>query len=1002
MTTQLDRPAGGSSADAPQVATPDLLRALRSSLGLREGTPEAQRVVDASTRRRAEYTSDASNYRVVPQVVVFPRSADELGAVVDVARAQSVPLTLRGAGTSVAGNACGPGIVVDTSVHLDRVLELDPASQTAVVEPGIVLDALQARARKHGLRFGPDPSTHARCTIGGMIGNDACGSHALAYGRTSANVLELDVVDGLGRRWSTTAPPPELVTALRGVADGHLATLRTKFATFGRQVSGYALETLLPEHGGPMGHGGRADATGSNLARLLSGSEGTLAVLTSAKVRLVRESPATAFVVLGYPDMATAADHTPSLLEHSPLAVEGLDRRLVEVVRARGGDVDGLPGGNGWLFVEAGGETEAEALAAARALVAASGTREHVIIPTRAQAKALWRIREDGAGYAGRSPSGTPAWPGWEDAAVPPARLGTYLRDLAALMSSHGVDGHAYGHFGDGCIHMRLDLPLSEPGGADRSGEFLRAAARLVAAHGGSLSGEHGDGRARSALLPLMYDDDALRAFEEVKAAFDPAELLNPGVLVRPAPLEADLRVPSARTAVEILPARPLSIAYPADGGDLTAAVHRCVGVGKCRVDAVGLGGEIGGSTTVMCPSYLATGDEKDSTRGRARLLQEMANGTLVTDGWRSEEVKESLDLCLSCKGCSVDCPAGVDMATYKAEFLDHHYRGRRRPLNHYALGWLPRWTRLVALGQPVLPALVNLAAKVAPLRRAGMRAVGIDPAMAVPTFARQTFRSWFRSRPHRDHGLPEQRHTTDSAGTTDVVLWVDTFTDGFDPQVGAAAVELLEHLGFRVHLPSAKVCCGLTWVSTGQLDGAKRQLAATLDALDGELAGMPVVGLEPSCTALLREDASRLLPDDPRAAALHTRVRTVAELIAEHRPDWTPPQLKTAAVVQPHCHQHAVMGFGADAALLARAGVDATQLGGCCGLAGNFGAEAGHREVSVAVAEQQLLPALRAAGDAVPVVADGFSCRTQTDALAGRRPKHLVELLAEALPDRP
>lgn len=992
MTTQLDRPAGGSpSADAPQVATPDLLRALRSALGVKDGSPEASSVVDASTRRRAEYTSDASNYRVVPQVVVFPRTADELAAVVDVSRAQSVPLTLRGAGTSVAGNACGPGIVVDTSVHLNRVLELDPTSQTALVEPGIVLDALQGHARQHGLRFGPDPSTHARCTIGGMIGNDACGSHALAYGRTSANVLELDVVDGLGRRWSTTAPPPELVTALSGVADRHLATLRTKFATFGRQVSGYALETLLPEHGGPLGHSGRGDATGSNLARLLSGSEGTLAVLTSARVRLVRESPATAFVVLGYPDMATAADHTPALLEHGPLAVEGLDRRLVEVVRARGGDVDGLPDGNGWLFVEVGGETDAEALAGATALVAASGTREHVIIPTRAQARALWRIREDGAGYAGRSPSGTPAWPGWEDAAVPPARLGTYLRDLQALMGAHGVDGHAYGHFGDGCIHMRLDLPLSEPGGVDRSGEFLRAAARLVAAHGGSLSGEHGDGRARSALLPLMYDDDALRAFEEVKAAFDPAELLNPGVLVRPAPLEADLRVPAARVAVEISPTRPLSLSYPADGGDLTAAVHRCVGVGKCRAEPAS------GSGGVMCPSYIATRDEKDSTRGRARLLQEMANGTLVTDGWRSEEVRESLDLCLSCKGCSVDCPAGVDMATYKAEFLDHHYRGRRRPLNHYALGWLPRWTRLVALGQPVLPALVNVAAKVAPLRKAGMKAVGIDPAMAVPTFARQTFRSWFRSSP-RDHG----RSATSASAVTDVVLWVDTFTDGFDPQVGVAAVQLLEHLGFRVHLPTAKVCCGLTWVSTGQLDGAKRQLAATLDALDGELAGMPVVGLEPSCTALLREDAARLLPDDPRAAALHSRVRTVAELIAEHRPDWTPPQLKTAAVVQPHCHQHAVMGFGADAALLARAGVDATQLGGCCGLAGNFGAEAGHRDVSVAVAEQQLLPALRKAGDAVPVVADGFSCRTQTDALAGRRPKHLVELLAEALPSTP
>ncbi|WP_459645615.1 FAD-binding and (Fe-S)-binding domain-containing protein [Kineococcus sp. NUM-3379] len=943
----------------------DLRRRLAAALG-----PGGGSQVDVSSRRRAEYTTDASNYRVVPRAVLFPRSADDVAAAFSVCRELGIPLTSRGGGTSVAGNSIGPGVVLDFSRHLNRVLDVDPAGRSAVVEPGVILDTLQRHARPHGLRFGPDPSTHARCTLGGMIGNDACGPHALASGRTSHNVVGLEVLDGHGRRFGTDAPPAELVTALERVAAQHLATIRTRFGTFGRQVSGYALEHLLPENGGPRG---------TNLARLLTGSEGTLATMLQATVRLVPEAPATTFVVLGYASMADAADHVPALLEHSPQAVEGIDRRLTDAVARRGGSVEGLPRGNGWLFVEMGGQTPEESLAAARTMVAGSGALDSVVIATAADARKLWRIREDGAGLAGRSPEGLPAWPGWEDAAVPPARLGAYLREFDALMASHRVDGLAYGHFGDGCIHVRIDFPLYEDGGAARTRAFLEDAARLVASHGGSLSGEHGDGRARGALLPLMYDADAIAAFEQVKAAFDPADLLNPGVLVRPNPLEADLRVPAARPAVEIGTRTKLQFAYSKDSGDLTRAVHRCVGVGKCRADSGG----------VMCPSYLATGDEKDSTRGRARLLQEMANGTLVTDGWRSPEVREALDLCLSCKGCSVDCPAGVDMATYKSEFLDKHYSGRLRPLSHYSLGWLPRWSRIVALA----PRVVNGLLALPPVARLAKLGAGVDSRRPLPRFAEQTFRAWFAA---------QEAGRRLRSGGEPVLLWVDSFTDHFTPEVGVAAVKLLEHLGFSVRITRERVCCGLTWVSTGQLDGAKRQLRASLDALGDDL-DVPVVGLEPSCTALLREDAAELLPGDGRARALHGRVRTVAELIAERRPDWQPPRLDTAAVVQPHCHQHAVMGFGADRALLAKAGVEAEVLSGCCGLAGNFGAEAGHFEVSEKVAEHKLLPALRAHEDA-PFIADGFSCRTQAEHLGGRTGarygRHLVELLAEALPE--
>ncbi|NIZ90578.1 FAD-binding and (Fe-S)-binding domain-containing protein [Kineococcus rubinsiae] len=941
-------------------AAPDALGA-RLVAALGAGGAE---VVDVSTRRRAEYTSDASNYRVVPGAVVFPRSAADVEAVFAVCRELGVPFTSRGAGTSVAGNAVGTGVVLDFSRHLNRVLEIDPETRTALIEPGVVLDDLQRAAEPFGLRFGPDPSTHARCTVGGMIGNDACGSHALAYGRTSHNVVQLEVLDGHGRRYWTDAAPAELTAPLEAVAGRHLATIRTSFGTFGRQVSGYALEHLLPETGGPRG---------TALARLLTGSEGTLATILRARVRLVAQSPATTFVVLGYADMASAADATPALLTHSPLAVEGIDRRLADVVVRRGGSVAGLPGGDGWLFVEMGGQTPEEALAAAHAMVADSAALDSVVIPTAAEARALWRIREDGAGLAGRSPEGQPAWPGWEDAAVPPARLGAYLREFEALMASHGVDGLAYGHFGDGCIHVRIDFPLYEDGSPARTREFLEDAARLVASHGGSLSGEHGDGRARGGLLPLMYEPEAIAAFEEVKRVFDPDDLLNPGVIVRPSPVDADLRVPASRSSHVL--GMPLKFAYSHDEGDLTRAVHRCVGVGKCRADSGG----------VMCPSFLATGDEKDSTRGRARLLQEMANGQLVTDGWRSEEVREVLDLCLSCKGCTVDCPAGVDMPTYKAEFFDKYYAGRLRPMNHYLLGWLPRWAKLVSLA----PKLVNALTAVPLLARVAKAAGGIDQHRPLPRFAETTFRAWFLRRARRTGGQP-------------VVLWVDSFTDSFSPEVGRAAVEVLEHLGFDVSITTERVCCGLTWVSTGQLDGAKRQLRSSLDALTKPSLpqDVPIVGLEPSCTALLREDAAELLPDDPRAHALKTRVRTLAELIAEQRPEWVPPRIDAKAVVQPHCHQHAVMGFAPDQALLAKAGVDATVLSGCCGLAGNFGAEKGHYDVSVKVAEHRFLPALRERGDAV-VLADGYSCRTQADNLADVRPKHLAELLADALRDR-
>ncbi|WP_248256467.1 FAD-binding and (Fe-S)-binding domain-containing protein [Georgenia sp. EYE_87] len=963
--------------------------------------------VDDSDRRRAEYSTDASNYRVVPRVVVAPRGVDDALAALDVARRLEVPVTARGAGTSVAGNAVGPGMVLDFSRHMNKIVSLDPEARTAVVQPGVVMSDLQVVARPHGLRFGPDPSTQNRATLGGMIGNNACGPHAVAYGRTADNVRSLDVVDASGRRFTAGAGDGALdaVPGLEKLVSANLATIRTALGRFKRQVSGYSLEHLLPEHG-------------TDLAKFLVGSEGTLVTVLGATVDLVPMPTAPVVVALGYPDMPTAADAVPALLEFNPLAVEGIDARLVDVVRRHRGPaaVPELPPGGGWLLVEVGaqpGEGAEEVLARARALAAAGGTDAAAVVPAGEQADALWRIRADGAGLGGRTPAGDPAWPGWEDAAVPPERLGDYLRDYTALMADRGVDGLLYGHFGDGCVHVRLDLPLETPAGIGPSREFLEASADLVARYGGSLSGEHGDGRARSELLGRMYAPEVLDLFGKVKTLFDPSGQLNPGVLVDPAPLDADLRRPYARPTP---PAK--GFAFLEDGGDFATAVHRCTGVGKCRADNSAAGG-------FMCPSYQATKDEKDVTRGRARVLQELTNGSLITS-WDSPAVRDSLDLCLSCKACSADCPTGVDMARYKSEALHRGYAGKVRPVNHYLLGQLPRWTGLVTK-VPALARLSNRALGFRPLARLVLRAGGMDPRRQMVTFAEERFSAWWRKRENGVPAGPERRARPDTVsapraprapGAVDAsssaragaspgdaqrraVLWADSFSETLDGDGARAAVTLLEQAGYTVIVPDENACCGLTWISTGQLDGAKKRLTHLLGVLAPYAAnGIPVVGVEPSCTAVLRSDLPDLLPEDPRARMLADDTYTLAELLTAPAPlgpgpDWVPASLDGLEVVaQPHCHHHSVMGWEADAALLARAGATVTRLAGCCGLAGNFGMEAGHYETSVAVAENALLPALRAAGPDTVYLADGFSCRTQADQLVGRHGVHLAQLL--------
>ncbi|GIF20909.1 FAD/FMN-containing dehydrogenase/Fe-S oxidoreductase [Actinoplanes tereljensis] len=913
-------------------------------------------VFDDATNR-AMYASDASLYRVVPQAVVRPRAEDEVLTVLSVCRDLGVPLTARGAGTSVAGNAIGPGVILDFSRHMNKILDVDAAARTATVQAGTVQSVLQAAAKPHGLRFGPDPSTHTRCTIGGMIGNNSCGARTLGYGRTSDNVVGLRALTIDGRSLFDDAPQP---AALQTLIGANLAVARTEFGTFGRQVSGYAVEHLLPEHG-------------FNLTEFLVGSEGTLAVVTEATVKLVADPTYRVLVVLGYPDFGTAGDIIPAILEFKPTACEGIDSRICDVVRSRRGPdaVPPLPGGTAWLMVEIAGDDLGEVRDRVAGLVKASEAVDSLVVEDPVAAAPLWRIREDGAGLAGRAPSGKPAHAGWEDSAVPPAKIGAYLRDFDALCDQHGLSNMPYGHLGDGCVHVRLDFPLASSGGPAKFRAFLEDAADLVVSYGGSLSGEHGDGRARSELLARMYSPAAMTLFGQIKQIFDPNNLLNPGNLVDPDPVDANIRVAQAR------PVRTkLALAYHSDHGDFNQAVHRCTGVGKCRADTTVLGG-------VMCPSYLATRDEKDSTRGRARVLQEMLDGDLAPS-WRSSTVHEALDLCLSCKGCASDCPTGIDMAAYKSEVLHQSYKRRLRPRSHYSLGWLPRWSRLAAH----MPRLANRMTTLPGIRGLALRLAGVDSRRSIPAFAPQTFRQWFASQKRPD-GKP-------------VLLFIDSFTDHFSPEVGKAAVEVLTAAGYAPSITTKEACCGLTWISTGQLDAARRILGKTADQLAAAVdQGMPVVGLEPSCTGVLRSDINELLDNDT-ARKVSAATVTVAELLAR-TPDYAPPSLEGVRVIaQPHCHHHAVMGWEADAKLLKTAGATVKRLGGCCGLAGNFGVEQGHYEVSVKVAEQQLLPALDKAEPGDILLADGFSCRTQAADLADTPGVHLVQLLAEAQKPKP
>lgn len=937
---------------------------------------------------RGAYVTDGSNYRQVPIGVVVPRTVEAGARAVSVCARFDVPVLSRGGGTSLAGQTTNTAVVIDWTKYCDGLLSVDPEARTCVVEPGIVLDELNRRLSPHKLQFGPKPSTHSHCALGGMIGNNSCGASAQAYGKTVDNVRRLEILTYDGQRaWVGPTPPDERARIAEGggrfaeiyagldrIATEYLADIRRGYPKIPRRVSGYNLDSLLPE-------------SGFDVARALVGSEGTLVTVLRAELDLVSVPSYQSLLVLGYEDICAAADDVSHLLEHcSPSQLEALDGRMAQLMREEGAylqSLDILPRGDSWLMVQYSGDSQEDVDEQAHALLRAVGRGEkdpEVAFsddPEREQR--MLKAREAGLGVTARPPDDRETWEGWEDSAVPPERLGDYLRDLKALFEEFGYDHPSlYGHFGQGCVHTRIPFGLKTAEGVAGFRRFVERAADLVASYGGSLSGEHGDGQSRGELLTRMFGERLVTAFGEMKALFDPGNRMNPGKIVDPNPVDGQLRLgPSWR------PGTPAThFQFPEDDHSFNRAVMRCVGIGNCRSHSGG----------VMCPSYRATREEEHSTRGRARLLFEMLDGhadSAVKDGWRSPEVRDALDLCLACKGCRSDCPTGVDMATLKAEFLSRHYEGRLRPAAHYAMGWLPVWARLSRLS----PGLLNTLLHAPGLARAGKRLAGVDGVRPAPVFARQSFVQWWRARGGEE---------PDPADPRTVVLWPDTFSTYFHPSIAISAVRVLEDAGFRVAVPTEPVCCGLTWISTGQLSVAEKALRRTLGVLRPYLeAGTPVIGLEPSCTAVFRADAPELLPADQDVQRLAKQFRTFAEQLVHHAPDdWRPPSLARHATVQTHCHQHAVMKFDADRELMRRAHLDADVLDeGCCGLAGNFGFERGHHEVSMAVAEQGVLPAVRAAAPGSLVLADGFSCRTQIeDGGTGRRALHLAEALALAL----
>ncbi len=979
--------ARGGFSPGPEQLASRLRAAVRGEVRFDEGS-------------RALYATDSSNYRQTPIGVLIPRDAQDVEAALAVCREFGAPVLSRGAGTSLAGQCCNVAVVLDFSKYMRSIQSIDPESRRARVEPGIVLDRVREAAEQHGLTFAPDPATHSRCTIGGMIGNNSCGTHALMGGKTVDNIRSLDVLLYDGTRMTVGATSAEDMAAIlaaggrraqvyQGLArirDRYGALIRERFPRIPRRVSGYNLDWLLEENG-------------FHVARSLVGSEGTCVTILGAELELMPSPPFRRLVVVGFDDAFQAADHVPASLEHKPIGLEGFDSLLIEFMRRKRLAMDDIsllpPGKKAFLLVEFGAWTPEDALQQAERFCAAArefAARPAAIVTAEDEALRIWHLRESALGATVFVPGEPHGWEGWEDAAVPPERLGSYLRQLFALMSRFGYRSPIYGHFGQGCVHLRINFDFESEFGVARYLEFIDLAADIVVAHGGSISGEHGDGQARSTLLPKMFGPELIQAFREFKAVWDPTNQMNPGKLSVPAGMAAEIYTPADNLRigpgykpkpVETFFAFPNDLrAHEADSsgkGSFAEATLRCVGVGACRKEGAG----------TMCPSYMATGEEMHSTRGRAHLLWEMLEGDLLKRDWSSPAVKEALDLCLSCKACKSECPVNVDVATYKSEFLAHYYQTNPHPLRDYVFGFMDKWARIASLIPGLTPRLANLPLQI-PGVRDGIKAVlGIAAERRLPQFAAHSFQSWARQA--GSAGTPAQ------PPAQSVVLWPDTWNNYYHPQTLEAARGVLAEAGFQVEVPRRHICCGRPLYDFGLLDQARSYLLRILRILAPQIdAGLPIVVLEPSCASVFRDELCNFFPRDHRAARLRDQTFLLSEFLLQRAPQYQTPDLAGSdVIVHGHCHHKSVFSMKAELELLQRTGAEVTVLdGGCCGMAGPFGFEREKYEISQTLANRVLLPAVRQASAETLLLADGFSCREQIAQNSPRRAVHLAEIL--------
>jgi FAD/FMN-containing dehydrogenase/Fe-S oxidoreductase len=926
---------------------------------------------------RALYAVDGSNYRQVPIGIVIPRTIEDVIQTVALARKHGAPLLPRGGGTSLCGQSCNVAVIVDFSKYLNQIIEINPTEKYAWVQPGCVLDKLRNRANEFNLTFGPDPSTHEYCNLGGMIGNNSCGVHSVMAGRTVDNVLELDILtyDGERMRVGATSDAEfeeivrtggrrgEIYSRLRALRDQYADLIRGRYPNIPRRVSGYSLDELLPQRG-------------FNVAKSLVGSEGTCVITLAAKVRLVDWPKKRTTVVLGYKDVYAAADSVSEVCKTGPIGLEGMDDVLIGNMKNKGlhpKSIAMLPEGKGWLLCEFGGETKEESNAKAQALMDRLSRQPDPpnmkLFIDEQETLLVWKARESGLGATSQVPGEPEAWEGWEDAAVSPERLGEYLRGLHRLLAKYGYHCALYGHFGDACVHMRIDFDLVTEEGIKKFRAFVEEAADFVVQLGGSLSGEHGDGQARGELLVRMFGPELMEAFREYKRIWDPGWKMNPGKKIDANPLDQNLRLGATYRPARI----KTYFGFPEDHGHFPETTLRCVGVSKCRKDDGG----------TMCPSYMATREEKHSTRGRARLLFEMLRGETLKDGWKNEYLKDALDLCLACKACKSECPINVDMATYKAEFLAHYYEDRSRPRAAYSMGWIQRWAGMARIA----PWLVNFLGRAPGTSQLMKWLGGISQKRGMPAFAAETFTAWFRKRPLRNADRPP------------VMLWPDTFSNNFHPSIAKAAVEVLEHAGYQVKIPTQGLCCGRPLYDFGMLAQAKATLEQTLVALRSDIeAGTPIIGIEPSCVSVFRDEMTNLLGNNPAVHKLKSQTYLLSEFLI-NKVDYHPPQLKRKAIVHAHCHHKSVLKFDSESELLKRTGLDFHVLdSGCCGMAGSFGFEAEKYDVSVKIGERVLLPAVRNAAADTLIITDGFSCYQQIEGLTGRKALHIAEVLQMAL----